>query len=122
MQNFQGLHNYATDLADIAHQYQGYQRLMAHWNKALPLPILELPYEQLVADPDNWTQTLYEFTGLDQPQPEAGKSGSGQENRIVKTASQLQVRQPIHKGAVARWKHYEAHLGPLLEAFPDYAE
>ena len=39
--------------------------------------------------------------------------------RVVTTASMTQVRQPAYKTSIARWKRYEAHLGPLLDALGD---
>ena len=45
-----------------------------------------------------------------------------QENtRAVLTASKAQVRRPIHRGAIQRWRRYERHLGPLFEALGPYA-
>ena len=41
--------------------------------------------------------------------------------RPVLTASRWQVRQPIGKGSVGRWRRYERHLGPLREALGDLA-
>ena len=38
--------------------------------------------------------------------------------RVVRTRSNEQVRQPIYRSAVARWRNYEAHIGALLAAFP----
>jgi hypothetical protein len=36
--------------------------------------------------------------------------------RVVRTFSTLQVRQPMYRSSVGRWKRYEKHLKPLLDA------
>ena len=93
--------------------YRDYQREMAHWRSVLPLPILDVPYEELVADQAGWSRKLIEFIGL--PWDERCLNYH-QTDRPVFTASLWQVRQPIYTSSVARWRHYEKHLGTLFEA------
>lgn len=86
---------------------------MVAWKQALDLDILDVSYEKLVADPETEARRLIAFAGLEwneaclQPQLTS---------RSVLTASQWQVRQPIYRGSVARWKRYEPWLGPMIEA------
>lgn len=86
---------------------------MAIWKRAIDLPILDLSYERFVEDPEGQARRLLDFAGLEwtpdvlEPQRTA---------RAVLTASQWQVRQPIYRGSVARWKRYEPWLGPMIEA------
>jgi tetratricopeptide (TPR) repeat protein len=86
---------------------------MAIWKRALDLPILDLSYEQLVAQPEEQSRRLVAFAGLDWTdaclEPQNLK-------RSVLTASQWQVRQPIYRGSVGRWRRYEPWLGPMIEA------
>ncbi len=92
-------------------------RLMRQWRSVLTdLPILEVPYEQLVRDPDTWIPRLVEFTGLEWDDACLRPHES---TRVSRTASNEQVRKPINTGAVARHTHYDAHLGPLRQALAD---
>ncbi len=105
-------HLYIYDLADCAGQYLDTQRLAAHWLKTLPLRMLEMNYEELVADQEGQSRRLIEFLGLpwDPACLEFHKN-----KRVVVTASVWQVRQPMYDRSVGRWRNYERHLGPLLE-------
>ena len=75
-------------------------------------------YERLVADPETEIRRLLAACGL--PSHE-GCLRFHETQRPVRTASMQQVRQPIFKSAVGRWRRYEKHLGPLLEALGPYA-
>lgn len=86
---------------------------MALWKQALDLPVLDLSYEELVAQPDEQSRRLIAFAGLDWT--DACLEPQNLE-RSVLTASQWQVRQPIYRGSVERWRRYEAWLGPMIEA------
>jgi len=112
-QNFDAAITYANDLGDLAHYFQQYLRLMQHWRALLPSDaMLEVPYEELVADQESWSRRMIEFIGLpwDPACLEFHRAG-----RTVLTASKWQVRQKINSSAVARWRNYAAHLGPLRE-------
>ena len=39
----------------------------------------------------------------------------------VLTASQWQVRQPIYRGSVERWRRYERWLDPMIAAMGGFA-
>ncbi len=112
-QNFGGEHTYAYDLTNLGHQHRQYQRLMAHWHEILPGRIFDINYEDTIADPEYWSRKLIKHVGLEWD--EACVAPHKQE-RTVKTASHWQVRQPIYKTSVQRWKNYEKHLDPLKEA------
>lgn len=116
-QGFSAAHAYATDLGDLAHYYREYRRLMAHWRATLPPHLLlEVPYESLVDDPEYWSRRMLAHLGLswDPRCLEFHRT-----NRPVLTASSWQVRQPIGKGSVGRWRRYERYLGSLREALGD---
>jgi tetratricopeptide (TPR) repeat protein len=107
-QNFFNVSPYANDLNHLAHYYGQYLRIMDHWRKVLPL--LEVPYEGLVTEPEQWTRRMLDFVGL----PWDPQCLQFHENpRAVITASRWQVRQKINARSVGRWRNYERHLAPL---------
>ena len=110
-QNFFGYHPYTSKLEYLGRHYKDYQRLMEHW-RLLDIPMLEVPYEALVEDPEAWSRKLVEYCGLDWEEQCLRYYETGQ---LTRTASYDQVRQPIYKSAMGRWQHYESHLSPLLE-------
>lgn len=112
-QNFGGEHPYAYDLRNLGHHHRQYERLMAHWHNVLPGRILDINYEDTIADPEIWSRKLIEHVGL---KWDDACLAPHKLERTVKTASHWQVRQPIYKTSVARWKHYEQYLGPLQES------
>lgn len=114
--DFTGYHTYAYDLADLGFYYRQYLRLMAHWEQVIPNPYLPVDYEATVADQEGMTHRLLDFLGLEW---EEQVLAFHQARRQVKTASLWQVRQPIYTTSLQRWRRYQAHLGPLLEALGD---
>jgi len=103
--------NFTFDLSDLAHYYRQHERLMAHWRAALPQGfILDVPYEKLVDDQEDWSRKILDFIGLewDERCLEFYKN-----ERQVTSASAWQVRQKVYKNSVARWRNYEKFLGPL---------
>jgi tetratricopeptide (TPR) repeat protein len=113
-QGFSAAHPYATDFGDLAHYYHEYRRLMAHWRSVLPpQTLLEVRYEDLVDDPEGWSRRMLAHIGLpwDPRCLEFHRT-----DRPVLTASNWQVRQPIGKSSVGRWRRYERFIGPLREA------
>jgi tetratricopeptide (TPR) repeat protein len=105
--------NFTMDLSDLAHYFRQHQRLMAHWRAVLPPgSILDVPYAELVTDQEGWTRKVLAFLGLEWDQRCLHFYKT---ERPIVTASAWQVRQKIYKGSVARWRHYEKFIGPLLE-------
>jgi len=103
--------NFTLDLSDLAHYYREHQRIMTHWRAVLPPGfILDVPYEELVADQEAWSRKMLEFIGLEWD-PRCLEFHTTK--RRVVTASAWQVRQKIYKSSVARWRHYEKFIGPL---------
>jgi tetratricopeptide (TPR) repeat protein len=103
---------YTYDLADCGRQYLETERITAHWLKVLPLRMLEIRYEELVADQEGQSRRMIDFLGL--PWDPACLEFHRTQRTVV-TASVWQVRQPIYTRSVGRWRHYERHLGPLLD-------
>ena len=103
--------NFAFDLSDLVHYYREHQRTMAHWRSVLPPGfILDVPYEELVADQETWSRKMIDFIGLEW---DARVLEFHANERQVTTASAWQVRQKIYKNSVARWHNYEKFIGPL---------
>ena len=105
-------HSY--DLGELGRYYRKYQELMQHWEKVLPAGTMKtVLYEDVVANTEKEAKELIAFLGLDWDKKclEFHKS-----DRPVKTASVAQVRKPIYKTAVKRWKKYGAGLKPLADA------
>jgi tetratricopeptide (TPR) repeat protein len=105
-------HSY--DLSELGRYYAKYRELMEHWEKVLPEGFMTtVVYEDVVADTEKQARRLIEFLGLEWNDKclEFHKS-----DRPVKTASVAQVRKPIYKSAVQRWKKYGSGLQPLVDA------
>ena len=106
-------HEYSYDLGTLGRQYLRYRKLMEHWHNVLPPGrIIDVSYEDNVADHEREARRLLEYLGL----PWDPICLKFHENRrAVHTASITQVRKPIYSSSVGRWKHFEKHLDPLLE-------
>jgi tetratricopeptide (TPR) repeat protein len=105
---------YSYDLAELGRYYRLYSRMMEHWRSALPAgAMLEVAYEDLVADVETQTRRILAGCGL--PWDDACLSFHATK-RAVTTISAVQVRQPIYRTSLQRWRRYEAHLAPLLKA------
>jgi len=105
-------HSY--DLVELGRYYGKYRELMEHWENVLPKGFLTtVIYEDVVADTEKEAKRLIEFLGLpwDPKCVDFHKS-----ERPVKTASVAQVRRPIYKTSVKRWKKYGDGLQPLVDA------
>jgi tetratricopeptide (TPR) repeat protein len=103
--------NFTFNLSDLVHYYREHQRIMAHWRAVLPPGfILDVPYEELVADQETWSRKMLDFIGLEW---DARCLEFHSNTRQVTTASAWQVRQKVYKSSVARWRNYEKFIGPL---------
>jgi tetratricopeptide (TPR) repeat protein len=105
---------FAYDLAELGRYYRAYEALMQHWRSVLPpATMLEVRYEDLVGDLEGQGRQLVAHCGLEWDE----RCLSFHETkRPVETASLVQVRQPIHAGAIGRSRLYGARLAPLLNA------
>lgn len=111
---------FAYDLGTLGRYYARYITLMRHWHNVLPQgAILDLRYEDMVADTEGQARRILEYVGL----PWDDNCLAFHLNkRHVKTASVAQVRQPIYQTSVARWQRFGKHLQPLLDIVQDYRE
>ncbi len=113
LQHFANGLRFTYDMEHLGIAYRGYERLMAHWREVLPMRMLDVRYEALVGDLERVSRELIEFLGL--PWDERCLLFHEQA-RNVGTASFWQVRQPLYASSVGRWRRYEKHLAPLIEA------
>ena len=109
---FSGEVNYTYDLSELGRYYRAYHGLMQHWREVLPAgSFLDVQYEEIVADIETQARRILDYCGLEW---DARVLEFYRSERPVKTASTAQVRQPIYRSSVGRWRNYEKHLGPLL--------
>lgn len=110
---FDGELNFTYDLDELGRYYKLYERLMNHWRAVLPGRMLDVSYEELVANQESLSRQILDFCELPW---EAACLDFHKTDRRVQTASVAQVRQPIYTKAVRRWRNYEHRITPLLEA------
>ena len=111
MTHFRAL-RWTNDPEHIASRFREHRRVMAHWRQVLPVPVLEVDYEETVADLEGVARRLVAWCGLAW---EPACLAFHQTRRPVRTASVTQVREPIYQRSVARWKHYQEALGELFK-------
>ena len=113
---FNKAHGYSTDMKTLGLYYREYRRLMQHWRKVLPLKIFELDYEEMIADQEKMSRKLIDFAGVEW---DDACLNFHETERTVRTLSRWQVRQPIYRSSVQRWRKYDEFLGPLKDALGD---
>lgn len=106
---FEAGYPFSYDLEDLGRYYAGWHRLMEHWRRVIPGHFLELDYESLVLDQEAGTRRLLEHCDLEwdarclqfhlNPAPAA-------------TASAAQVRRPLYRSSLGRWREHAAALEP----------
>jgi len=111
-QLFGEIYPHSYDQREMAEHYVMYNDLMKHWHNIMPGKILDVAYEDIVADNDNQARRLIEHIGLDW---EDSCNSFEDNHSAVVTASAAQVREKIHNRSVGRWKNYEAQLSPSLD-------
>ena len=105
-------HEWLNSIVDAAVFYKQTTTLVEHFKQNLPMRYLELRYEDLVADQEDWSRKIIDFVGLpwDEQCLQFHKT-----KRVARTASYDQVNQKIYNTSVARYKNYEKHLAKPLE-------
>jgi len=102
---------FSTDLEELADYHLAYQRVMQYWQEVLDIKILNVVYEDLVDNQEEMTRKMLEFCGLEWNEK---CMNFHQSKRDVNTPSYDQVRKPLYKKSVARWKNYAEFVKPLL--------
>jgi tetratricopeptide (TPR) repeat protein len=110
---FSNWYGWAYRQADLAAHYMGHEALMAHWREGLGESLIEVDYEALVSDPEPQIRRVLDALGL------AFEPACLEPHRTqgaVRTASIVQVREPMTAARVGGWRRYERQLQPLREA------
>jgi tetratricopeptide (TPR) repeat protein len=109
--------NFSYDMAELGRYYRCYSELMAHWHSVLPPgALLDVAYEDVVDDLEGQARRLIDYCGL----PWDDRCINFHENkRPVKTASSVQVRRPLFRSSLQRWRKYAGGVAPLLDALGD---
>lgn len=104
---------YTYGLEEIGRYYRDYVRLMDHWDEVFPSQILRVQYEDVVDDLESQVARLLKFCGLEMQQ---ACLEFHETDRLVRTPSSEQVRQPINTKGLQQWENFAAHLQPLKTA------
>lgn len=112
-------HQWTYNLTDLGRYYRRYWNIMQHWREQFPDAMLEVRYEDNVADVEGQARKLIDYLGV----PWNDNCLNFHKiDRPVKTASAAQVRKPIYNTSTNRWRKYEPYLGPLLDEIGDIVE
>jgi tetratricopeptide (TPR) repeat protein len=105
--------HFSYDMGELGRYYRRYRDLMTHWRSVLPPgDILDVAYEDVVDDLEGQARRMIDYCGL----PWDDRCLSFHRTiRPVKTASAVQVRQPLFRSSLQRWRKYEDGIGPLLQ-------
>jgi hypothetical protein len=107
-------HPHTYDLAELGRYIRAYEELMEHWRRVLPKGVmLEVQYEDLVGNLEAEAKRIVAYCGLEW---DDACLSFYKTKRPVRTASVIQVRQPIYNSSVGRWRPYEKELQPFLRA------
>jgi tetratricopeptide (TPR) repeat protein len=114
-------HHYAACYSqrDMAEYYLAYHELMQTWDRLLPERIMQVRYEDLVADPEGVSAQMFDFCGL------TNRSDAWrieQNTKPVATASAAQVRDPIDARGIGAWRRYESELDVLSNFFRSHPQ
>ena len=108
--------NFTYDMDELVMYYRQYHEIMRHWHRVLPGKVLDVHYEETVADLESQVRRILAHCGL--PFEEACLRFH-ETHRAVRTASSEQVRQPLYTRALGTWRRYEKHLRPWQEELAD---
>lgn len=103
---------WANDWRLIARRFSDYLRVVNHWESMEGMDWLDFSYEQVIENTEEYARKLIDYVGLEW---EPGCLNFHETKRQVRTASLSQVREPIYKTSVAKWKNYELQIQPFME-------
>ncbi len=110
---FGNAYPFSYDFEELARYFAAYEALMDHWRNLFGDAIHDVVYEDLVREPQRVGASMARYGGLDW----RAEATDIQTNRSVSlTASSAQIRRPIYGSSSGRWRHYQAHLTPLILA------
>lgn len=99
------------ELTELGQYYRDYQRLMSHWQNLFPGEIFTVRYEELVVDQEKVSKQIIDYLGLEWDEKCIDFHNN---ERNVMSPSNIQVRQPMYKSSMNKWKNYERHIQPLI--------
>ena len=103
---------WANNWQDLARRFTDYLRVVKHWESIEGIEWLDFPYEKVTEDTEGYARKLIDYVGMDW---EPDCLNFHETKRQVRTASLSQVREPIYKTSVAKWKNYEREMAPFIE-------
>jgi len=109
---------FVNDKSNIVHAYRQHETLREHWNSVIPADrYLEVSYEDLVTNQEVVSRQMVDFCGL--PWNNACLTPEGNKRQVI-TPSLWQVRQPVYRSSIDRWRRYEPWLGEFRKLLEDY--
>ena len=115
-QLFADAYFHTYDQREMARHYVRYRRLMQHWATVLPGRFLDVAYEDVTSELEREARRIVEYLGL--PWEDACLAFH-RNSAAVSTASAIQVREPVYRRSVDRWRRYESQLQPTIEVLRD---
>ena len=112
-QRFGAQMTFSTDLVELANYHLAYQRIMQYWQEVLDIKIHNVVYEDLMDNQETMTREMLAFCELEWSD---NCMNFHQSKRDINTPSYDQVRKPLYKKSVARWKSYEPQIRPLIDS------
>ena len=104
--------NYTYDLKAMADHFNLYARMMSRWHDVFPGQIHDIRYEALVEDIEREGRALADYCGL----PWSPRMATpDQTDAQILTLSANQLRRPVHKQSIGKWRKREALLAPFLQ-------
>jgi tetratricopeptide (TPR) repeat protein len=109
---FTNAYHFSYRLDEVADYFVAYRRMMDHWHAVMPGVILDVRYEDLVADPETQCRRLLAHCGLPWEDQVLDFHRS---KKASTTASAMQVRRPIYKSSVQKWRNFTRELQPVVK-------
>ncbi len=124
MKNRFGDHSaYTLEFRTLVAEYVAYLEMVGHLRKALPritfptgtrTAMIDVRYEELVADPSSVMRRVFSSLGVSIESVETIVESFHLQDRLVRTASFLQVKQPIYLKSIGGWRKYESQFQQTL--------
>lgn len=109
--HFNAQQSHAGDLTHIGQYLRQFDDMMRHWRQVMPVPMLDVRYETLAADPVGECRKMADFCGLPWNDALLERPYAALPRRGVKAGDGA-----INSRQVGRWRHYKKYLGPLQAA------
>ena len=104
--------DFSYNFSDLTNYYKLYKDLMLHWSKIYKNKFYEINYEKLVVNKEQEVKKVIKYLDLEW---DANCLNFHKNKRSVSTASLAQVRKPIYKSSVEKWKNYSDELADLIK-------